>query len=293
MKQRKYLPKRDSSDSSCESESREKVNVLDFKTPVYCATPGNVAVVAHPPPAYYSSGEEEELVSYNDGTYSVLCGDATPKPRKAVKKPISSSSSSSEKGKEDKRSIRWVKCPNCGGRRCKGRPTDKKSKKGPRTSDSPLEESNYPSSLGSAVTMSSMSSYEPSSLSLGPSSTKEKKNTSKGVYHVAIGPKCGHPCQSRIPGPRAFYINGKVAPVLHLRRGRTYLFRLEQPESLSPYRLHFTTDCVGTSLQRHPSFPDPISNGTVCLTITDSTPSLFYYQDTDTPFMGGTVILDR
>ena len=90
--------------------------------------------------------------------------------------------------------------------------------------------------------------------------------------------------------------------LLRLTRGKTYFFHVTQPFTGGPHRFYFTADPVGGSVAalKFPGVdiapkilgsPEPISNGVMVLHISESCPTIFYWQDRFSPFMGGIVLV--
>lgn len=130
-------------------------------------------------------------------------------------------------------------------------------------------------------------------------SSSGASSASKGKkFVVSFGPKAGHQWAEYNEGEESIYINGKNGPVLHLYRGCTYFFVVEQKEvtdESSDDSKHFfvlTNSPVGGSTARviNGGFA-PISKGCVCFKVDKHTPRYFYYQSSKQTFEGGLIIV--
>ena len=121
------------------------------------------------------------------------------------------------------------------------------------------------------------------------STTKGKK------FVVTFKSKDGHQWAEYNDGNKSIHINGKNGPVLHLYRGCTYFFCVEQNLLLgedAEHSLILTNNPAGGIGSRmiQNSF-SPVPRGCVCLKVDDSTPRYFFYQDYKNAFAGGLVIV--
>ena len=134
-------------------------------------------------------------------------------------------------------------------------------------------------------------------VSLEPTNTCEDKTsgtpsiTKKGKkFTVTIGSKVGHQWSRYNPNESSYHINGKNGPVLHLYRGQTYFFDIQQEDSEHSFVLTNKPDGGEGSLLIANSFA-PTSNGVVSFNVDESTPRFFFYQSINERYMGGLVIV--
>lgn len=132
------------------------------------------------------------------------------------------------------------------------------------------------------------------------SSSDASSSGSRGKkFVVSFGPKEGHQWAEYNEGDSSIHINGKNGPVLHLYRGSTYFFCVEQShlndDDASCDSEHFfflTNSPIGGAGSRaiHGGFA-PVSKGCVCFKVDKSTPRYFFYQSSKHTFEGGLVIV--
>lgn len=93
----------------------------------------------------------------------------------------------------------------------------------------------------------------------------------------------------------SIYINGKNGPVLHLYRGNTYFFCVENcgDSSSDPENFFFLTDspCGGEGSKPVKGGFAPIYKGCVSFKVEKCTPRYFFYQSCRESFQGGLVIV--
>ena len=136
------------------------------------------------------------------------------------------------------------------------------------------------------------------------SSTKSERSqdttsASRGKkFVVSFGPKEGHQWADYNKGNESIYINGKNGPVLHLYRGSTYYFCVEQTNvndesSSDPIHFFYLTNSPigGVGSNPIPGGFSPVPKGCVCFKVDKSTPRYFYYQSSKQTFEGGLVIV--
>jgi hypothetical protein len=132
-------------------------------------------------------------------------------------------------------------------------------------------------------------SAEKKESSSASSSSKGKK------FIVTFGPKTGHQWAEYQSGEKSIHINGKNGPVLHLYRGCSYFFCVEQtvPSGEDPeHSLILTNNPSGGAGSRMiPNSFSPVPRGCVCLKVDETTPRYFFYQDYKNPCAGGLVIV--
>jgi len=117
-------------------------------------------------------------------------------------------------------------------------------------------------------------------------------------FVVSFGPKEGHQWADYNKGKESIYINGKNGPVLHLYRGSTYYFCVEQANvndesSSDPIHFFYLTNSPigGVGSNPIPGGFSPVPKGCVCFKVDKSTPRYFYYQSSKQTFEGGLVIV--
>lgn len=124
----------------------------------------------------------------------------------------------------------------------------------------------------------------------------------KNHYQVTTPDKTGHPWEYRIHDTdRCLAINGTKGLTLYLRRGQRYFFTFRPLGT--EISLFFTDDPAGGKQGDQtdpPSYEPTELNGTPCsvsrfetvsFVITPQFPKLFYYQDKNHKFLGGTIIV--
>ena len=132
---------------------------------------------------------------------------------------------------------------------------------------------------------------------------KEKKCVEKvkgRKFCVTVESKCGSPWECRNTGETVFAIDGVKQKVLHVTRGHSYFFTLNQDpwfDGQYAQHLYFTADILGGPCEggcdaaKLPGSPDPFGCGTACLKIDDCYPDVFYYQSRDFQAAGGIILV--
>lgn len=147
---------------------------------------------------------------------------------------------------------------------------------------------------------SSSTKKESSSSGKKESSSSNKKesgsSSSKGKkFVVTFGSKEGHPWAEYNEGNLTVNINGKNGPVLHLYRGCTYFFCVEQDiiEGEDPKHTFILTNSPagGSNSRLILGGFAPVSKGCVCFKVDKYTPRYFFYQDAKNAFGGGLIIV--
>lgn len=110
-------------------------------------------------------------------------------------------------------------------------------------------------------------------------------------FNITFTSKVGHPWAKYNQGEDSIHINGKNGPIIHLIRGRTYFFCVEQdiPEGTEPLHQFILTDSPagGPNAQKIFGSFEPLSKGCACFKVDDKTPRCIFYQDTKNEFAGG------
>jgi hypothetical protein len=127
-------------------------------------------------------------------------------------------------------------------------------------------------------------------------SSSSEEVLGKKKFNITFGSKCGHDHEHEIVGNHAIYVNGKLAPILKLRRGYVYYFNIKQKCHDDEYAFVLTKNPVGKyhGITPEPlcgSF-DPVTHGCVKYHVTCKTPKYFYYQSANAAFMGGLVLVE-
>lgn len=122
------------------------------------------------------------------------------------------------------------------------------------------------------------------------------KGSAKGKkFIVKFGPKDGHQWADYIDDGDCIWVNGKKGPVLHLYRGTTYHFVVEQsvaPGAEVPHLFLLTlSPCGGPSAKVLPGSFNPVANGIASYKVDKSTPRYFFYQCLRHEAEGGLVIV--
>lgn len=126
--------------------------------------------------------------------------------------------------------------------------------------------------------------------------TEKKESTASSSgrgkkFVVSYGPKQGHPwAEYNSDDGDSIYINGKNGPVLHLYRGCTYFFCVEQCGSGHAFVLTNKPN-GGRGSKIIPGGFEPVSKGCVSLKVDKCTPRYFFYQDAFNSYEGGLVIV--
>ena len=149
----------------------------------------------------------------------------------------------------------------------------------------------------SSSTSSSSSNQQPPSGNKQASSSASSASRGK-KFVVTFGPKEGHQWAKYNTNDESIHINGKNGPVLHLYRGSTYFFCVEQPNvsddsSCEAKHFFFLTDSPsgGIGSQAIQGGFAPVSKGCVCFKVDKCTPRYFFYQSSRQGFEGGLVIV--
>jgi hypothetical protein len=110
-------------------------------------------------------------------------------------------------------------------------------------------------------------------------------------FHVTFGGKNNHQWAAYNKGNSSIHINGKCGPVIHVKRGSTYHFVVNQ--NGGNHTFVFTNSPAGNV---NGTSPNPlkgchaVSNGTCVLKCDNNVPRYFYYQCTKCTCEGGLVI---
>lgn len=125
---------------------------------------------------------------------------------------------------------------------------------------------------------------------------KHRPGRGKGKkFVVSFCNKSGHQWCDYNNGHDAIKINGKVGPVLHLYRGATYYFCVEQdvPPGAEARHMFLLTNSPsgGPNSRPIPGSFQPIGRGTVTFKVTNQTPKYFFYQCSRHSYEGGLVIV--
>lgn len=111
-----------------------------------------------------------------------------------------------------------------------------------------------------------------------------------------------HPWRQRICDiDKCFSVNGEAGKILHVRRGRTYKFKIDIDQKVHhPTPFYLTSDpCGGVQGDMAESTHDPVklpgtfeptSNGEVTLRVAKDFPQFAYYQSRQHKFMGGLIV---
>lgn len=110
-------------------------------------------------------------------------------------------------------------------------------------------------------------------------------------FIINLCPADKHPNYYRIKNTAyAYAVNNVPGGVIVLRRNQRYNITFVNNTN-SDYKLYLTTDPAGGGFGK---ITQPISAGTLTITVDDSYPLLFYYNDYTKEFIGGAIIvLDR
>jgi len=111
-------------------------------------------------------------------------------------------------------------------------------------------------------------------------------------FNVSFSSKEGHPWSEYNTNTNSIHINGKNGPVLHIYRGCSYVFCINQDNHDPKYSLVLTNSPLGgINSKIIPNGFAPVSKGCVCFKVDSLTPRYLYYQDSANEFMGGLIIV--
>jgi hypothetical protein len=113
-------------------------------------------------------------------------------------------------------------------------------------------------------------------------------------FIVTFGDKSKHPWNEYNKGSSSIYVNGKPGPLIHLYRGFTYYFDIQQSAKAHPeHSLIFTNSPIGGPSARSIIVNlKPESRGRIGFTVTDEFPRIFFYQDTVNEMSGGMIMVN-
>ncbi len=117
---------------------------------------------------------------------------------------------------------------------------------------------------------------------------KHYPNAKKFV--ITLGDKQNHPLNEYNKGNLAFYVNGKAGPVLKLNKGYKYYFIFKSENKNFDFIL---TNSPSGGRNAKPAVKgfNKLNNGVMSIFVDDSTPKYFYYQDANSEFKGGLIIV--
>jgi hypothetical protein len=155
----------------------------------------------------------------------------------------------------------------------------------------------YESRTSTSESSSSKSHREPKKKACKKQRDSSASSGKGKKFIVTWGCKDGHQWSEYNDDKDSIHVNGKNGPVLHLYRGCTYFFCVEQPGITEecPEANHcfvLTNSPVGG----HSAKPivggfAPVSKGCVCFKVDKHTPRYFFYQCSKHEFEGGLVIV--
>lgn len=107
-------------------------------------------------------------------------------------------------------------------------------------------------------------------------------------FTITFGSKTNHQWAKYNQSNKSISINGRNGPVLHLYRGNTYYFCIEEGDDT-----FFLTDSPAGGFGSKPISGGfaPLSKGCVCFKVDKHTPRYFYYQSSINMFGGGLIIV--
>jgi hypothetical protein len=129
--------------------------------------------------------------------------------------------------------------------------------------------------------------------SLTSPSSNGKQREEKKKFTVTFGSKKGDRLEQYNKSDQVMYVNGKMRPVIHLKRNVKYVFIIEQnSDENGDYKNNFIfTEHPTGGKEAKPligSFK-PIANGVAGIEVNEATPRLFYYQSNVHEFQGGAI----
>ncbi len=109
-------------------------------------------------------------------------------------------------------------------------------------------------------------------------------------FVISFNSKNGHPWAHYNKGQKSIYINGKNGPVIHLYKGYTYIFCVEENKEGHSFIL---TDLPNGGPSSRPLLNafEPVSKGCVKFLVNDAIPRYLFYHDTKNEYAGGLVIV--
>lgn len=120
---------------------------------------------------------------------------------------------------------------------------------------------------------------------------KDKKQDKLCGYRlqVTLGAAQGSALQRYASG-YVFHINGRAAPVLHLKRGETYFFDLHNLSRDGTDYYFMLTDHPAGSANAH-LIAGGMNTGCLCYKVEKDAPKYMYYQARGNMYMGGLIIV--
>lgn len=216
-----------------------------------------------------------------------------------------SSSSSSSTSCDNCPTSSSTTCPSTSSSTCKRCPSSSSSSSSSSSTCSSSSCSTltngYPISCSSSSSSSSFCDSSCSDVSTCGSTCPTEECCSESAlgkkkFIITFGPKCGHRYEEDIPGNTAIYVNGKLAPILKMKRGYDYYFIVKQDKCGDDYENFFVL--TESPIGKYGCLPPiplkcsfaPISSGCARFRATSKTPKYFYYQSSSGSFMGNLII---
>lgn len=111
-------------------------------------------------------------------------------------------------------------------------------------------------------------------------------------FTITFGKKGTHQWADYMTKDEAMYVNGKIGPVLHLYRGETYYFTVEQENKKAEHMFVLTMKPGAGSGSRpvEGSFT-PIAQGTICYKPDQRTPRIMFYGCSKDAYVGGMIMV--
>lgn len=107
------------------------------------------------------------------------------------------------------------------------------------------------------------------------------------TYTVSYGRSDRHPNQSGVGNYEALYVNGHVAPILHMKRGRTYRFVVNTANGNGQFYLSNSPVGDGSTVMG----TSAMNNGSMDYTVDDNSPSVMYYHLTGCNNAGNAIVI--
>jgi hypothetical protein len=109
-------------------------------------------------------------------------------------------------------------------------------------------------------------------------------------FVVTFKAKNGHQWEDYNTSDKSIHINDKNGPCLHMFRGRSYVFSVNQDDSKNMMHLILTNNPAGgVGSKIIPGGFSPLAKGSVIFRVDANTPRYFYYHDQEHSHAGGLI----
>lgn len=112
-------------------------------------------------------------------------------------------------------------------------------------------------------------------------------NNNMTTYNVVFGKSDRHPNNGHVGNYDVVYVNGYVAPILHVTKGKSYRFAVNCANSNGQFYLSRSPVADGSMVEG----ASPISNGSFDYTVNENSPSVLYYHVTGYNGAGNAIVV--